>query len=296
MFSKEFFVEEITEIDITEQNIQDINEIKIPYLLNLDYASEKFYAFANEDLQVKKGDFVVVPTKYGIDLARVCGKLSNFESTREVLEIIRVASEDDLLKAKNNREKEEEAGEVFKEKMKLNKLDMKFILAHFLLEEPKVLFFFSADGRVDFRGLVKDLVSVFKVRVELRQIGVRDETRFIGGLASCGRPFCCHSITDKMTGVSIKMAKEQNLSLNSSRISGHCGRLLCCLSYEHEYYTTESNKIPQEGTKIYYDENLFTVKEVNHITNTISLVGSDGRAITLPSARFKKSEDGWKIV
>ncbi|MGP1415151.1 MAG: PSP1 domain-containing protein [Treponema sp.] len=285
------------EIDIneTEEKIQDIDEPRVFYLLNLDYASEKFYAFARESLKVKKGDLAVVPTKYGVDLARVCGEVSNFEINEDVVEIVRIATEDDLLQAKGNTEKEKEAGEIFKEKVKANKLDMKFILAHFLLEESKVLFFFSADGRVDFRALVKDLVAVFKVRVELRQIGVRDETRFVGGLASCGRPFCCHLITDKMTGVSIKMAKEQNLSLNSSRISGHCGRLLCCLSYEHEYYTTESKKIPQAGVKIYYDNSLFTVKEVNHITNTVSLLGTDGRSITLPSSRFKRNGDTWKI-
>ena len=247
-------------------------------------------------MKLKKGSIVVVPTKYGVDLARVCGEISNDEFNKETVDVIRLATEDDLLQAKNNNEKENEAGKIFKEKVNANKLDMKFILAHFLLEEPKILFFFSADGRIDFRSLVKDLVAVFKIRVELRQIGVRDETRFVGGLASCGRPFCCHLITDKMTGVSIKMAKEQNLSLNSSRISGHCGRLLCCLSYEHEYYTTESKKTPPQGCNIYYDDSLFTVNEVNHITNNISLLGKDGRSITLPSSRFKKNGDTWKVV
>ncbi|MGP1437796.1 MAG: PSP1 domain-containing protein [Treponema sp.] len=292
-------MEQIIEIDIneTEEVMQtDAKSLKL-YLLNLDYASDKFYAFAPEELEVKRGDFAVVPTKYGVDLARVCGEVSNnaLTSNEDIVEIIRLANEDDLLIVNDNKLKEKEAGEVFKEKVKENKLNMKFILAHFLLEEAKVLFFFSADGRVDFRALVKDLVAVFKVRVELRQIGVRDETRFVGGLASCGRPFCCNSITDKMTGVTIKMAKEQDLSLNSSRISGHCGRLLCCLSYEHEYYTTENKKTPQVGSKVYYDENLFTVKEMNHITNTISLIDADGRMINLPYTRFKKTGDVWKI-
>lgn len=291
-------MEEIIEIYIDEVqvNTQDINEEKILYLLNLDYANEKIYAFATEGLKLKRGELVVVPTKYGVDLARVCGEVSNHEFIKETVDVIRYATEDDLLQAKNNIEKEKEAGEVFKEKVKANKLDMKFILAHFLLEEPKILFFFSADGRIDFRSLVKDLVTVFKVRVELRQIGVRDETRFVGGLASCGRPFCCHLITDKMSGVSIKMAKDQNLSLNSSRISGHCGRLLCCLSYEHEFYTAVNKKIPPVGANVCYENNLFIVKEVNHITNTISLLGSDGRAITLPPTRFKKNGDSWKVV
>jgi len=290
--------EEIIEIDMSvpEEEIRDINDKKLLYILNLDYASEKIYAFAKEDMKLKKGSIVVVPTKYGVDLARVCGEISNDEFNKETVDVIRLATEDDLLQAKNNNEKENEAGKIFKEKVNANKLDMKFILAHFLLEEPKILFFFSADGRIDFRSLVKDLVAVFKIRVELRQIGVRDETRFVGGLASCGRPFCCHLITDKMTGVSIKMAKEQNLSLNSSRISGHCGRLLCCLSYEHEYYTTESKKTPPQGCNIYYDDSLFTVNEVNHITNNISLLGKDGRSITLPSSRFKKNGDTWKVV
>ena len=281
--------------DVNEQT-SDVNETKQLYLLSLDYANEKIYAFASEELKLKKGSLVVLQTKYGIDLARVCGEVSSYEFKKETVDIMRVATEEDLLQAKNNIEKEKEAGEIFKEKVKANNLDMKFILAHFLLEESKILFFFSADGRIDFRSLVKDLVAVFKVRVELRQIGVRDETRFIGGLASCGRPFCCHSVTDKMTGVSIKMAKDQNLFLNSTRISGHCGRLLCCLSYEHEYYTTESKKIPQVGTNIYYEGSSFIVKEVNLITNTVSLSALDGRTMTIPSARFKRAGDSWKII
>jgi len=260
-------VEEIIEIEVNEfeetdninefEETSNVNESKLLYLLNLDYANEKIYAFADEGLKLKKGSIVVLSTKYGIDLARVCGEVSNHGFNKDIVDIMRIATEDDLLQAKNNVEKEKEAGEIFKEKVKANNLDMKFILAHFLLEESKVLFFFSADGRIDFRGLVKDLVTVFKVRVELRQIGVRDETRFIGGLAPCGRPFCCHSVTDKMTGVSIKMAKDQNLSLNSTRISGHCGRLLCCLSYEHEHYTLESKKTPQQETNIHYDGSSF---------------------------------------
>ena len=293
----EIEVEEIDEvIETTEVQIIG-NPVSYKfYLLNLDYANDKFYAFAPEEWDVRIGTLVVVSTKYGVDVARVCGQAFNVVNDENAVEIIRLANEDDLLKVKNNEIKEREAGEIFKEKVKENKLDMKFILAHFLLEEPKVLFFFSADGRIDFRALVKDLVVIFKVRVELRQIGVRDETRFIGGLASCGRPFCCHAITDKMTGVTIKMAKDQNLSLNSSRISGHCGRLLCCLSYEHEHYAIENKRMPPQGTKLDYEGATFVVKEVNQITSTISLLGEDGRTITFPPARFKKENEIWKII
>ena len=130
---------------------------------------------------------------------------------------------------------------------------MKLISVHFLIEEPKALFFFSSETRVDFRELVKDLVYVFKMRIELRQIGVRDESRITGGLGVCGRPYCCHAISDKLPPVSIKMAKEQNLSLNSMKISGQCGRLLCCLSYEYGWYAEARKKLPNEGLHLAYD-------------------------------------------
>lgn len=267
------------------------------YLLNLEYASERFCALPPDDIEIKKNDFVIVPTKYGVDIARVCGKtIQKNHSTCELPTIIRLADEDDILHLNENKHLEVDAGRIFKEKVKENRLDMKFIAVHFLPLESKVIFFFTTDGRVDFRNLVKDLVSSFKMRVELRQIGVRDESRFIGGIAPCGRAFCCRSITDKIDPVSIKMAKDEGLSLNSNRISGHCGRLLCCLSYEHKHYLELNKLIPPLGIKMNYDGGMFKVLDANRITGMVCLASDDGRAIALPISRIKKINNTWKIV
>ena len=173
---------------------------------------------------------------------------------------------------------------------------MKLIATHYLLEEQKVLFFFSAENRVDFRELVKDLVSVFKMRIELRQIGVRDESRITGGLGVCGRPYCCHAVSDKLRPVSIRMAKDQSLSLNSMKISGQCGRLLCCLSYEHDWYVEARKNLPPEGIKFFYDGTTFKVSEVNPLTTMIKMIGEDGRFLEMPVSRMRCIDGQWKIT
>ncbi|MDE7227009.1 MAG: hypothetical protein K2N31_01650, partial [Treponemataceae bacterium] len=185
---------------------------------------------------------------------------------------------------------------TFKEKAAAHRLDMKLVAVHFLLEESKALFFFSSDNRVDFRELVKDLVGIFKMRIELRQIGVRDESRIIGGLGVCGRPYCCHAVNDKPPPVSIKMAKEQNLSLNSMKISGQCGRLLCCLSYEYKWYAEARKKLPNEGLRLLYDGTNFRITDVNPLTEMIKMLGEDGRLLEVPSTRFKRTGGRWGIV
>ena len=173
---------------------------------------------------------------------------------------------------------------------------MKLITVHFLIDEPKALFFFSSENRVDFRELVKDLVSVFKMRIELRQIGVRDESRITGGLGVCGRPYCCHCISDKLPSVSIKMAKEQNLSLNSMKISGQCGRLLCCLSYEYNWYVEAKKTLPNEGIRLFYDGTNFKITDTNPLTQMIKMIGEDGRFLEIPAKRFQKEGSRWKII
>jgi cell fate regulator YaaT (PSP1 superfamily) len=204
------------------------------------------------------------------------------QSRDEVCTIIRAADEKDLEKYEKNRIRELEALQICREKVKSRRLDMKMVSAHYLLGESKVLFFFTADSRVDFRELVKDLVSVFKMRIELRQIGVRDESRVLGGLAVCGRDYCCHSITDKLNPVSIKMAKEQNLSLNSMKISGPCGRLLCCLSYEYDFYREEKRKMPSEGSRLKVREEMVKITEVNILSKKLYLASADGRLLVVP--------------
>ncbi len=200
----------------------------------------------------------------------------------DVLWIDHLATPAEMAKYEENKSQEDTALEVCREKIIKHKLGMKLISAHFLLGESKVIFFFTAEERVDFRELVKDLVAVFRMRIELRQIGVRDESRLIGGLSVCGRDYCCHAMNREMEPVTIKMAKEQNLSLNSAKISGPCGRLLCCLAYEYEYYMEEKAGVPPEGTKLKIDHDIWRVSEINILSRKLTCMTTDGRQIFIP--------------
>ncbi|MDR1930338.1 MAG: hypothetical protein LBQ44_06875 [Treponema sp.] len=262
------------------------------YRLRLSYSNETFLA-AYKGEPLFPGAVVLVPTRYGRDLAQVLGPVKNTQ--QEIARIERPADQADLDQAEENRARENEAFKICKEKIEAHRLEMKLVSVHFLLEEAKILFFFTAESRVDFRELVKDLVAVFHTRIELRQIGVRDESRVVGGLGVCGRPYCCHVVSDKLKAVSIKMAKDQNLSLTSMKISGSCGRLLCCLAYEHAYYSEQRKLIPQEGTRLAYDGIGWRVTEVNVACGKLSLSGEDGRLLTLPFCRFEKLDNKWVI-
>jgi len=241
---------------------------------------------------------VLAPTKYGKDIVEVQGVASDtaFVNPDELVVIERPAGIDDLRKLKENAEKEKHAYELCRDKIWARNLPMKLVSAHYLIDEPKILFYFTAESRVDFRELVKDLVSLFKMRIELRQIGVRDEARVTGGCGVCGRVLCCHGISDRLNPVSIKMAKDQNLSLNSLKISGPCGRLLCCLSYEYQFYRDARRELPQEGVKFMYDGALFKVVEVNALSSMVKMAGEDGRVLDMKAERFKYSEGRWKVI
>ncbi len=269
------------------------------YLAKLEYSSEGVYCSVPDKFpELKPGDGVIIQTRYGKDMAVVMGVSKHATGLKQsdIIKVERKASDADLKKYQELAEKEESAFKTFKEKVALHKLDMKLVSVHFLLEEPKALFFFSSENRVDFRELVKDLVSVFKMRIELRQIGVRDESRITGGLGVCGRPYCCHSICDRLPPVSIRMAKDQNLSLNSMKISGQCGRLLCCLSYEFNWYSEARKHLPNEGTHLFYDGTQFRITDVNPLTQTIKMVGEDGRFLEVPAKRFvREGGNRWKI-
>ncbi len=284
---------------VVEQHAEQIGSFVFPdplYHLKLVYSSESIYAtHAEETFSV--GDYVIITTRYGKDMALVTGRASAPIGTKpeDIVCIERRATAEDIRKAAELRRKENDAFRIFQEKVRNHKLDMKLIATHYLLEEQKVLFFFSAENRVDFRELVKDLVSVFKMRIELRQIGVRDESRFTGGLGVCGRPYCCHSVSDRLRPVSIRMAKDQNLSLNSMKISGQCGRLLCCLSYEHDWYTEARKNLPAEGIRLHYDGCNFRVTEVNPLTKMIKMQGEDGRLLEIAASRFSKTDNKWGI-
>lgn len=202
-----------------------------------------------------------------------------------------LATPEEMEKYEVNSGKEEAALRVCREKVLKHKLNMKLVTAHFLLGEPKVIFFFTAEERVDFRDLVKDLVSVFRMRIELRQIGVRDESRLIGGLSVCGRDYCCHSITSQLEPVTIKMAKEQNLSLNSMKISGPCGRLLCCLAYEYDYYLEEKASCPPEGTRLRLGRDLWKVTEVNILSHKLTVQASEGQTMFIPFTEVSYNDE-----
>ena len=265
------------------------------YRLRLLYSQETFLAVYRED-NLSSGTMVIVPTRYGRDLAQVISAVrGKLPPVSEIAWIVRTASPEDLEKSRSNNKLEEDAFNICRKKIANHNLDMKLVLVHYLLEEPKILFFFTAENRVDFRELVKDLVSVFKMRIELRQIGVRDEARVIGGLGVCGRGYCCHSVSDKLKPVSIKMAKDQKLSLNSVKISGPCGRLLCCLFYEYGFYSEQQRNLPQEGMKITYNNESWKIAEVNPVAGQIKLATEDGRQISLAASQFERVDNFWKI-
>ncbi|MDR2660019.1 MAG: hypothetical protein LBC27_08560 [Spirochaetaceae bacterium] len=289
------------EESVTEDSISGVEGKALPpdtpvYQLNINCSRETIYVSFNEQ-ELKSGMMVLVPTRYGKDLARVSGRVCSrlLPNISKIIKIERIATEADLEKEKNNRAKEEDAFKICKQKIIDRKLAMKLVTVHFLLEEPKILFFFTAENRVDFRELVKDLVAVFKIRIELRQIGIRDDARMTGGLGICGREFCCHSISDKLKPVAIKMAKEQNLSLNSMKISGPCGRLLCCLSYEHEVYNEQRRLMPNEGAKITINGVHWKVTEVNAVSGIVTMSAEDGRKQRLSANKFEKIDNIWKV-
>jgi cell fate regulator YaaT (PSP1 superfamily) len=266
-------------------------------MVKFSYCSETMVCSTDPVDPVQAGEMVIVSSRYGKDLARVLGPLACGGCGDETPPaIIRRANEQDVAIFERNQEREREAFTVCKEKILSHKLDMKLVAAHYLLDEPKVLFFFTAESRVDFRALVKDLVSVFKMRIELRQIGVRDESRVLGGIAVCGRQFCCHGVTDNLKPVSIKMAKEQNLSLNSMKISGPCGRLLCCLSYEYDFYREEKGRVPQEGARVKINGVQYKVIDVNILAKKVHFLGPEARVFEVPFSNVSRGRDNEWIV
>ena len=279
---------------IAGEDLEALTQDTPVYRLRLVYSKETFFAAWHGEA-LEPGNTVLVPTRYGRDLAEVIGLVQKKAGQMAVTRIERAATADDLAKAAYHKQQEIEAYNTCKTKIEVHKLEMKLVSVHYLLEEPKILFFFTAESRVDFRELVKDLVGIFKTRIELRQIGVRDESRVLGGLGVCGRAYCCHAVSDKLKPVSIKMAKDQNLSLNSMKISGPCGRLLCCLAYEHLFYGEQRKLIPSEGTKISWEGSYWKVVEVNVVLGKVKLCTEDGRVTQLPAAAFEKSDNRWLI-
>lgn len=213
----------------------------------------KIYFFAPGKFDIKQGDNVIVETARGVEFGRVVSgprEVEDEEVVQPLKSVIRPANDQDRKTVEKNKQKEKEAFKICLEKIRKHKLEMKLIDVEYTFDGNKILFYFTADGRIDFRELVKDLAAVFRTRIELRQIGVRDETKIRGGIGICGRPLCCSTYLTEFSAVSIKMAKEQNLSLNPTKISGVCGRLMCCLTNEEETYEVLNSQLPSVGDTV----------------------------------------------
>lgn len=234
----------------------------------------KVYYFDPENYKLKVGDRVIVETARGVECGRVATAnktVSDDEIVRPLKKLIRVATEDDLKKLDENEKKEKKAFSICLKKIAEHGLDMKLVDVEYTFDNNKILFYFTADGRVDFRALVKDLASVFRTRIELRQIGVRDEAKMLGGIGVCGRPLCCSTYLGEFQPVSIKMAKEQGLSLSPEKISGTCGRLMCCLKYEQEAYNELLKTVPKVGAIVSTPKGDGVVIETNPISKVIKV-------------------------
>ena len=233
----------------------------------------KIHYFDACDMMMKPGDYVVADTAKGLDLGEVVIGIREVEESANapMRKIVRIATPQDIQHSTENREKEREAYQTCQKKIAEHQLDMKLVSVEYAFDNSKILFYFTANGRVDFRSLVKDLASVFKMRIELRQIGVRDEAKMLGGLGPCGRPICCGAFLDEFQPVSIKMAKEQNLSLNPTKISGVCGRLMCCLKYEQDHYEQTRKKMPKTGREVSTPAGTGIVSDLNILKETVSV-------------------------
>lgn len=239
------------------------------------------YFFNPEGKSFKAGQTVIIETANGLGVATVSEPNSQVEDDKIIQpfrKVVRAADEKDMQKIEENRKKEAEAFPICEKKILDHKLDMKLVSVEYSFDGSKILFFFTSDGRVDFRELVKDLASTFHARIELRQIGVRDEAKILGGLGICGQPFCCSRFLDGFQPVSIKMAKSQGLSLNPTKISGSCGRLMCCLKYEQDAYEYLMSFTPEVGALVRTKEGVGTVIDVNMITGNLSVRLSDSEA------------------
>ena len=260
----------------------------------------KIYFFSPGKLHIKQGDKVIVETARGVEFGSVVAgpkEVKDEEIMQPLKSVIRIATEEDKRTEEKNREKEKEAFDICLQKIREHELDMKLINAEYTFDNNKVLFYFTADGRIDFRELVKDLAAVFRTRIELRQIGVRDETKIKGGLGICGRVLCCNSYLSEFAPVSIKMAKEQNLSLNPTKISGVCGRLMCCLKNEQDTYEYLNSKLPEVGDHVTTNDGLSgevhsvsVLRQLVKVVVTLDKDEKDIREYKVSDLKFKRNK------
>lgn len=264
----------------------------------------KIYYFDPLQFNIQKNDHVIVETARGVEYGLVLIEPKDVEDDKIVQPlkpVLRVAIPEDDEKESQNKIKEKEAFRICLEKIEKHQLEMKLVDAEYTFDNNKLLFYFTADGRIDFRELVKDLASVFRTRIELRQIGVRDETKILGGIGICGRPLCCHTFLSEFAPVSIKMAKEQNLSLNPTKISGVCGRLMCCLKNEQDTYEYLNGRLPSIGDHVTTSDNLKgDVQSVNVLKQKVKVIvevngEKDIREYLVDDLKFKPRKKKEKI-
>ena len=270
----------------TEEEAEKVEVIGVRFR-----SSRKTYYFDPRGIKGKKGEFAVVETARGAEFGEIslANTMINAKDTVAPLRpVLRIATPADILHDEENRRKEKESLALCQERILAHKLEMKLIDVQYAFDNSKLLFYFTAEGRVDFRDLVKDLASLFRTRIELRQIGIRDEAKMLGGLGACGRSLCCSTFLPDFAQVSIKMAKDQNLSLNSTKISGLCGRLMCCLRYESEVYAEEIRLTPQNNTVVKTEDGIGTVISTNPLAGTIRVIFKDSP--DTPPKQYHRSE------
>jgi cell fate regulator YaaT (PSP1 superfamily) len=258
-----------------------MSEEKGHVIVRLLYNNETCYCLP-PDFDAARGDLMVIETPNGPEIAHVSGIGYHIPEDAERRKMLRQCTDEDLERKRAHESKESEAFGITLEKITKHGLEMKLVSIHYFLDGQKIIFNFTADGRVDFRELVKDLASVFKKRIELRQIGARDEAKIITGCGVCGRDFCCSAIKHELQPVTIKMAKDQNLTLNSSKISGACGRLLCCLAYEHGAYCEFKRDFIEEGSTFTFQGKKVTLCEINILKKLATLRGGDNITFAIP--------------
>ncbi|MDI6704014.1 MAG: stage 0 sporulation family protein [bacterium] len=254
---------------------------------------DKIYYYDAQEIDLNKGDSCVVEIEKGVEIAEVVEEtkiVPERKAGESYPKVLRKTSPSDWEKVRENKRKEKKAYNTCLKKIDDKDLSMKLVDVHYTLDRSKLIFYFTSEGRIDFRELVKDLAYIFKCRIEMRQIGVRDEARMFGGFSFCGRPLCCKTFLKNFGNVSIKMAKEQNLILNSEKISGICGRLMCCIAYEYENYRNFRKRVPKEGTMVLYKDEKAKITFIDPIRERISIKFEDGRCIDASIDEIKRGE------
>ena len=270
-----------------------MNDQNVKRIVQVEFKGERTDYFVNaKDLPIDVGDYVVVQVERGRDMGKIIQSGPDLEKITHVRpvtqEVLRKATDDDMIAFEENKRKEKEARRECEEKIAGRSLKMKLVDVEYLLDGSKITFFFTADERVDFRELVKDLAAIYKTRIELRQIGVRDEAKRLGGIGSCGRKYCCTTFLQEFEPVTLKMARDQSLSVSPTKISGACGRLMCCLAYERDYYMQVAKRLPKVGTRVETSFGEATVTGLDIFAQAINVKDDEGNETRLTLDQIKK--------